>query len=147
MSKLQTLFMIPLFLLLLNLNSFAQDQGDPQDSMRKDIPTFSETGNRVAIQGAVSTIIGQIVENKRGEKVGIVDDLVFQDAKLVSVLISNGGFLGVDRKQIQIPWEQVEGGLKEHKTVLVVDIDPESLTRSHGYAAGKIQNLSEPAMK
>jgi sporulation protein YlmC with PRC-barrel domain len=58
-----------------------------------------------------SKLIGSSVYNDRNEKVGSVDDVVLgKDNKADAVIVSVGGFLGVETKLVAVPYSQLRLG-------------------------------------
>ncbi len=58
-----------------------------------------------------SKLIGSSVYNDRDEKVGSVDDVVLgKDNKADAVIVSVGGFLGMGKKLVSVPYNQLKLG-------------------------------------
>lgn len=54
-------------------------------------------------------LIGASVYNTEGEKVGAVEDIVFdKDGKIVGVVLKVGGLLGIGGKSVGIKWDEVK---------------------------------------
>jgi len=54
-------------------------------------------------------LIGASVYNTEGEKVGDVEDIVFdKDGKIVGVVLKVGGLLGIGGKSVGIKWDEVK---------------------------------------
>ena len=54
-------------------------------------------------------LIGTSVYNTEGEKVGAVEDIVFdKDGKIVGVVLKVGGLLGIGGKSVGIKWDEVQ---------------------------------------
>lgn len=67
----------------------------------------------IAAEGATDMradkLIGTSVYNTEGEKVGDVQDIVFdQDGKIVGVVLKVGGLLGIGGKSVGIKWDEVK---------------------------------------
>jgi sporulation protein YlmC with PRC-barrel domain len=61
----------------------------------------------------LSRLIGAVVYDDRGGKIGSVDDLVVRlDNKVSVAILSVGGFLGVDTKLVSVPYNEIriDGG-------------------------------------
>jgi len=73
--------------------------------------TVTET-NEVALGwSAKKSILGKIVYNDSGEKLGVVEDLIIAPEKNVSyVIIGAGGFIGMNRHDVAIPVSQLRDG-------------------------------------
>ena len=56
-------------------------------------------------QWLASLFIGQAVTNQAGEKVGDINDLLFdRNGRIVNVVIGVGGFLGLGEKNVGVPY-------------------------------------------
>ena len=56
-----------------------------------------------------SGLLGEEVENAQGEDIGEIDDLIIAgDSKVLHVVISVGGFLGVNDRLVAIPYEDLQ---------------------------------------
>jgi len=67
----------------------------------------------IAAEGATDMradkLIGTSVYNTEGEKVGDVQDIVFdKDGKIVGVVLKVGGLLGIGGKSVGIKWDEVK---------------------------------------
>jgi PRC-barrel domain len=73
-------------------------------------------------------VIGKHVINVADEDVGTIADLVIdQDQKLVGVVLSVGGFLGIGDKWVAIPVDQLEFPTDEQPARLLVAVTEEQL--------------------
>lgn len=72
-----------------------------------------------------SRIIGESVENQQQEKLGKIQDLVFDssDGRLAYAVLSFGGFLGAGNKLFAMPWKAFTFSATENKLVLNVNKD------------------------
>lgn len=76
-------------------------------------------------------VIGKEVVNDMGEPVGSIADLVMdQEQKLVGVVLSVGGFLGVGDKWVAVPVEQIEFPTPEEPARLLAQVTEEQLTNA-----------------
>jgi sporulation protein YlmC with PRC-barrel domain len=58
-----------------------------------------------------SRLIGAVVFNEAGEKIGSVDDLILVDKdRVVVAVVSVGGFLGIGSKLVAVPYDQMRVG-------------------------------------
>jgi sporulation protein YlmC with PRC-barrel domain len=55
----------------------------------------------------VSRMVGSSVANDANETVGKVDDVILYDDRMPSVVLSVGGFLGVGRKLVALPYDAI----------------------------------------
>ena len=77
----------------------------------------------------VSDILKTTVENRHGEKLGTIQDLmVGADGRLKYAILSHGGFLGIGDVLIPIPFDALMAGTE--KGTVVLDIDKQTLERS-----------------
>jgi hypothetical protein len=73
-------------------------------------------------------VIGKDVVNVADEEVGTIADLVMdQDQKLVGVVLSVGGFLGIGDKWVAIPVDQIDFPTDEQPARLLVAVTEEQL--------------------
>jgi hypothetical protein len=76
-------------------------------------------------------VIGADVHNNMDEKVGTIADLVLdQDQKLVGVVLSVGGFLGIGEKWVAAPVEQIDFPSPEQPARLLATVTEEQLTNA-----------------
>ena len=80
-------------------------------------------------------LIGTTVYNSDGQKVGSVNDIVFdKDGKIVGVVLKVGGLLGIGGKSVGIKWQEVqvapqEGTLKVNYTEDQLKVAPDFKTK------------------
>ena len=56
-------------------------------------------------QWLVSRLIGQPVANARGERIGDINDLLFDGSgRIANVVVGVGGFLGIGEKNVAMPY-------------------------------------------
>ena len=98
--------------------------GPPPGSLERNDGKFASDENPVLTdQGRVraSRVIGSAVYNDQDQKIGTIDDIVLgqdkpiqgvaqQGENLVWVVISVGGFLGIDSKLVAVPYNRLEFG-------------------------------------
>ena len=82
-------------------------------------------------QGAVyaDEIIGQSVTSRStGNDFGEVSDLVIgQDGRIVGVIVSTGGFLGMGQRDVALPWDQIHHTMEDDELVFSIDMDEDQL--------------------
>lgn len=109
----RVLLAIPI--LALALPAYAQEPGRPT-SPTPPVPQAVEPAPpapapRVAIAGGdwrASKLLGTDVTNVQGETVGEVKDVILDnDGKVVSVLVSVGGFLGLGEKDVAVMFKDL----------------------------------------
>jgi uncharacterized protein YrrD len=91
-------------------------------------------------------VIGAEVVNEAGEPVGSIADLVMdQDQKLVGVVLSVGGFLGVGSKWVAVPVEQISFPGKEEPARLLVSVTEEQLTNAPDFTTREALEAEQAA--
>jgi hypothetical protein len=113
----------------------AEDQpAEPAEELAKDEEATPPAGMKfIEVQDeaqflADEEVIGKDVVNVRDEAVGTIADLVMdQEQKLVGVVLSVGGFLGIGEKWVAIPVDQIDFPTDEQPARLLVAITEEQL--------------------
>ena len=83
----------------------------------------------IKVPKRVSDILKTTVENRHGEKLGTIQDLmVGVDGCLKYAILSHGGFLGIGDVLIPIPFDALTTGGEKGTTVL--DIDKQTLEKA-----------------
>jgi hypothetical protein len=91
-------------------------------------------------------VIGKDVVNINDEKVGTITDLVMdQDQKLVGVVLSVGGFLGIGEKWVAIPVDQIDFPTPEQPARLVVAVTEEQLKNAPDFTTRQEVEAEEAA--
>ena len=76
-------------------------------------------------------VIGTDVVNVMDEEVGTIADLVMdQEQKLVGVVLSVGGFLGIGEKWVAIPVDEIDFPAGDEPARLLVAVTEEQLTNA-----------------
>lgn len=80
-----------------------------------------------------SSIIGDKVENKKGETIGNIKDIMLDihDGKIQYFIIEFGGFIGFGQKLFAVPFSALKVNAKDKDFVL--DIDKEFLEKAPGF--------------
>jgi len=91
-----------------------------------------------------SGLIGMQVQNLQNEKLGKVDDLAIdlQSGRIVEVILSMGGFLGVGDTTIAVPPEALRGDFSSK--VLQMDANKEKLKAAPKFEMSKWAEYSQP---
>jgi sporulation protein YlmC with PRC-barrel domain len=78
------------------------------------------TGNQVAYRS--DQLIGASVINAQDESLGSVDDIVMspQTGRIAYLVISHGGFLGIDESYTPVPWQDFESASGTNLLILRV---------------------------
>jgi len=117
--------------------------------------TREETAKHKHTSGfRASTLIGMKVENKEGEKLGSIEDLVLdpETGTIRYAALARGGFLGIGEKLVAVPWTAFECQTKEREqrafrgedqrktgvvsddhVALILDIDAKTLEQHPGF--------------
>ena len=76
----------------------------------------------------------QTVYNSQNSTVGKVDDvLVSKSGKRTTLIVGVGGFLGMDEKDVAVPFETVKMMQKDNSWRLVMDTTKDELKAAPGY--------------
>lgn len=80
-----------------------------------------------------TSIIGDKIENKQGEHIGKIKDLMLdiQYGKVEYVVIEFGGFLGLGEKLFAVPFSALE--VNRHKKDFVLDVDKSFMEKAPGF--------------
>jgi uncharacterized protein YrrD len=91
-------------------------------------------------------VIGKDVVNVKDEKVGTIADLVMdEEQKLVGVVLSVGGFLGLGDKSVAIPVEQIQFPAPDQPARLLVAVTEEQLTNAPDFKTRATVEAEEAA--
>jgi hypothetical protein len=95
---------------------------------------------------AADEVIGKDVVNVQDEEVGTIADLVMDhEQKLVGVVLSVGGFLGVGEKWVAIPVEEIEFPTRDQPARLLVAATEEQLTNAPDFVTRDTVEAEEEA--
>ncbi|MCL7945376.1 PRC-barrel domain-containing protein [Marinobacter sp. ATCH36] len=102
-----------------------------QSGMKKDqsgMQNKGYMGSAPANGIHASNLIGAEVSTTGDEEVGPVNDLIIdQDGKVVGIVISVGGFLGMGEKEVAIGWDDVQKSGNADEMELRIDQTREEL--------------------
>jgi sporulation protein YlmC with PRC-barrel domain len=71
-------------------------------------------------------LIGMNVLHPQGEKIGMLESLLFdEDEKIVGGVVSVGGFLGIGAKSVALSWDAFE--VRKDEQVVLLDLTREQL--------------------
>jgi hypothetical protein len=91
-------------------------------------------------------VIGKDVVNVMDEKVGSIADLVMdQDQKLVGVVLSVGGFLGIGEKWVAVAVDQIDFPTDEQPARLLVAVTEEQLKNAPDFMTRAAVEAEEAA--
>jgi sporulation protein YlmC with PRC-barrel domain len=95
---------------------------------------------------AADEVIGKDVVNVQDEEVGTIADLVMdQEQKLVGIVLSVGGFLGVGEKWVAIPVDEIEFPTRDQPARLLVAVTEEQLTNAPDFVTRDTVEAEEAA--
>lgn len=82
---------------------------------------------------SAGTLIGDGIVNPQGEDLGKVEEIMLDinSGRVVYVVLSFGGFLGLGDKLFAIPWEAMT--LDTNRHVFVLNVDKEMLKQAPGF--------------
>jgi hypothetical protein len=93
-------------------------------------------------------VIGKDVVNVQDEEVGTIADLVMdQDQKLVGVVLSVGGFLGIGDTWVAIPVDQIDFPTDEQPARLRLAVTEEQLTNAPDFTTREAVEAEEAALQ
>jgi sporulation protein YlmC with PRC-barrel domain len=93
---------------------------------------------------SVSTLTGHKVQNTAGEDLGKIEDLVLDEdsGRVLYVVLSFGGFLGMGNRLIAIPWKRLRQQ-GDHKG-FILNIDKETLEHAPSFDKEHWPDMSLP---
>ena len=95
---------------------------------------------------AEEEVIGTDVVNVMDEEVGTIADLVMdQEQKLVGVVLSVGGFLGIGEKWVAIPVDEIDFPAGDEPARLLVAVTEEQLTNAPDFVTRATVEAEEEA--
>ena len=147
-------------ILALGTTAAAQQQA-PQQPLPQGAPTAAAPSAEEAIPPADmkfleaqdasqfladQEVIGKDVANVKGETVGTIADLVMdQDQKLVGLVLSVGGFLGIGDKWVAVPVDQIDFPTDGQPARLRVEVTEEQLTNAPDFITKATQEAQRQA--
>ncbi len=98
-----------------------------------------------------SDLIGHNLQNRQGDSVGKIDDLVLDagQGKLRYAAVTYGGFLGFGDKLFAVPFESFQFQRAPNDRgayVMVLDVTQDRLDRAEGFDQDNWPNLNDPAV-
>ncbi len=80
-----------------------------------------------------TSIIGDRVENRQGEHLGRIKDIMLdlQRGNIAYIVLEYGGFMGVGEKLFAIPFDDLD--LDQTQQKFMLDVDKEQLDRAPGF--------------
>jgi sporulation protein YlmC with PRC-barrel domain len=84
----------------------------------------------------IANYVGKPITNDRGEKIGNIDDVLFdRTGKITTVVIGVGGFLGLGEKKVALPFEAITYSEAEGKREIMVPLSKEALQSAPEFKA------------
>jgi PRC-barrel domain len=122
-----------------------QDVAEEEEATPPPDMTFIEVQDEAQFL-ADEEVIGKDVVNVMDEKVGTIADLVMdQDQKLVGVVLSVGGFLGIGEKWVAIPVDQIDFPTDEQPARLLAAVTEEQLKNAPDFVTRDVVEAEEAA--
>jgi hypothetical protein len=122
-----------------------QDVAEEEEATPPPDMTFIEVQDAAQFL-ADEEVIGKDVVNVMDEKVGTIADLVMdQDQKLVGVVLSVGGFLGIGEKWVAIPVDQIDFPTDEQPARLVLAVTEEQLKNAPDFVTRDVVEAEQAA--
>jgi sporulation protein YlmC with PRC-barrel domain len=89
-----------------------------------------------------SQLMGISVHSQDGNRVGSIADMVGDvKGKVIYVVLSHGGFLGIGDKLIPLPWDAIKPG--EQAGTLVVNLSKEALIKAPNFDSKKWPDFNQ----
>jgi sporulation protein YlmC with PRC-barrel domain len=120
--------------LLASAASFAAETGTTSTMTRSDTLMATMPGDSVTVTNWYKQNVYDASNNKIGE---VEDVLVDKGGKITAVILSVGGFLGMDTKDVAAPFQAIHPTMKDNKWWLTMDTSKESLKSAPGYRYDK----------
>ena len=97
-------------------------------------PATAFLSTQSAGEWRANNFIGKPVVNASGEKIGDVNDLLFDSSgKITTVVLGVGGFLGLGEKQVGMGYDALTYTEKDGQRVLTVPLTKEALMAAPDY--------------
>lgn len=98
-------------------------------------PAKAILGQQAADEMRSSKVVGMNVYNSKNEKIGDINDLILaKDGKAHLAIVGVGGFLGMNEKNVAIPFGEMKFSRKEDGTLhAVVESTKETLQSAPNY--------------
>ena len=120
--------------LLASTASFAAEPATTSTITRSDALMATVPGDSVTVTNWYKQNVYDPSNNKIGE---VEDVLVDKSGKITAVILSVGGFLGMDTKDVAAPFEAIHTTMKDNKWWLTMNTSKESLKSAPGYRYDK----------
>ncbi len=128
------------------MQSSQQDQDATKSSQNKTAQSDQKMGDQSGMKNQryldsapangmqATDLIGTDLKTSGDESVGEIGDLIIdQDGKVVAVVVSVGGFLGMGEKNVAIAWDEVKMSNNPDDRDLRVDVTRDELESAPGF--------------
>lgn len=90
-----------------------------------------------------SDVVGEKVKNHQGENLGDIKCLVLDkhEGKVIYVVLSFGGFLGMGDKYFAMPWDTLSYNIE--KNCYIINVDEKKLENSPGFDKDNWPNMAD----
>jgi sporulation protein YlmC with PRC-barrel domain len=96
----------------------------------------------------VNNFYKQNVYDPSDTKIGDIDDvLIDADGHVTAMIVAVGGFLGMEEKDVTVPYSSIWASKKNNKWYLVLNTTKEDLKNAPGFTYDKAKTAWIPAVK
>jgi hypothetical protein len=127
-------FLATVLTLLASTAIFAAEPIAMTSAMSDEALMTTMPGDAVTVTDWYKQNVYDPSENKIGE---IVDVLVNKNGQVSAVIISVGGFLGMDTKDVAAPFKAIHATMKDNKWWLTMNTTKDALKSAPGYKYDK----------
>jgi len=120
--------------LLASTTTFAAEPAAMTSAMSDEALMTTMPGDAVTVTDWYKQNVYDPSENKIGE---IVDILVNKNGQVSAIIISVGGFLGMDTKDVAAPFTAIHVTMKDNKWWLTMNTTKDALKSAPGYKYDK----------
>ena len=106
----------------------------------------NQYGYDVSQQFGVRNLLGNAITNTQGQTLGNVADVIASETGQITYLIvSRGGFLGLQGQLTPIPWQAVNARVRGNR--IIVDVSQNALNNAPSWQSGNLPNFSNPQVQ
>lgn len=93
---------------------------------------------------SASTLIGDTIENSRGEKIGKLEEIMIdlESGRIAYGVLSFGGFLGIGDKLFAIPWQKLH--VDQQKECIILNVSKERFDDMPGFDKEHWPDMADP---
>ena len=133
-KQMKRLFLATAFTLLASTTIFAAEPTAMTSATSDEALLTTMPGDGVTVTDWYKQNVYDPSEHKIGE---IVDILVNKNGQVSAVIISVGGFLGMDTKDVAAPFKAIHATMKDNKWWLTMNTTKDALKSAPGYKYDK----------